>query len=233
MTPEGLAQPPAGAAGWWQASDGLWYPPEGQTLPPSAPQGAGPQRMSNGMATAALVLGIIGVVCGIIPLLFFVSLPLGVLGLVLGILGRRKATKSNISGKGTALAGAILGAIALVLGIIGVVVVVNAVDEVDNIFDELGGEADPDHYEVTIDCGEDDLGDVLPSGEITNTSDEVRGFQIEIEILDGDVRLDGTSTFVEDLDPGQTSEWEAFSTADTGPGVTCDITSVNNWGVGE
>ncbi|MEZ5171913.1 MAG: hypothetical protein R3A49_14405, partial [Acidimicrobiia bacterium] len=59
-TAGGRPQPPPGAMGWWQASDTLWYPPESR---PSAPQPVPPPR-KNGLATAALVVGIVGIVLG-------------------------------------------------------------------------------------------------------------------------------------------------------------------------
>jgi hypothetical protein len=69
-------------------------------------------------------LGIIGVVAGVIPLLFFVAWVLGVLAVVFGIVGRNTARQRRV-GRGQATAGAILGAVAIVLGIVGVVIVNN------------------------------------------------------------------------------------------------------------
>src|SRR5436305_5330947 len=79
-------QPPH--PGWWKASDGRWYPP--RTPPtPAAPSVIYVEKAaSNGLAVAALVLGIIGVVVGLIPLFFFIALPLGVLAFVFGLIGR-------------------------------------------------------------------------------------------------------------------------------------------------
>jgi|GEM_PF-2013676 len=78
-------------------------PPPAQ---PSGPQFFEPQqapRGVSGLAVAALVLGI----CGIIPLL---GIPLGLVGIILGIV----ALTQNVGGKGLALAGVIVGACGVV-----------------------------------------------------------------------------------------------------------------------
>lgn len=53
--------------GWWQASDGKWYPPQGQAgaapqAPPPYGQPYGGAPVESSKATAALVLGIISIV---------------------------------------------------------------------------------------------------------------------------------------------------------------------------
>jgi len=58
----------------------------------------------NGMATASLVLGIIGLVIGIIPFIGWFALPLWILAIIFGIIGAKKQVK-----KGLAISGIILG----------------------------------------------------------------------------------------------------------------------------
>ena len=132
----------SGGPGWWQASDGKWYPPESRAFPPPPPgyqvygYGMPGPAASNGMATAALVLGIIGVVAGLVPFLFFVALPCGILGLIFGVLGRSRSERTGI-GRGNATAGAITGGIAIALGIIGLVILGVIADDIDDDFDEI------------------------------------------------------------------------------------------------
>lgn len=95
------------------------------------------EKPGNGMAVAALVLGVVGAVFGLIPLLFFVAFPLGVLAIVFGIAGRRKA-KRGASGKGMSTAGVILGVVAFALAIAGIVIVDDAVTDLDEELDEIG-----------------------------------------------------------------------------------------------
>lgn len=108
----------------------------------------------NGMAVAALVLGIVGAVFGLIPILGVIAFPLGLLAVVFGFIGRRKST-----GKGMALAGIITGALALVLAVVGVVLVKDAVQDIDAAFDELGSAEGPPEEGATMEGGEEALED--------------------------------------------------------------------------
>ena len=63
---------------------------------------------SNGLATASLVLGIIGVVLAIIPFLGIMGALVGGIGLILGIFGLLAANKRGV-GKGKSIAGLVLG----------------------------------------------------------------------------------------------------------------------------
>ncbi|MCF7928191.1 MAG: DUF4190 domain-containing protein [Spirochaetales bacterium] len=67
------------------------------------------------MATAALVLGIVGVVFSWVPILNFI---LGALAIILGALGMKKTPEK----KGMAIAGLVLGIVTVVVGIIVVAV---------------------------------------------------------------------------------------------------------------
>ena len=126
------------APGWWQASDGKWYPPEqftGSTAPtpqgppvgygptPGFPQptqvgygyGAVPPKNET-LAVVALVLGIAA-----IPMLCLCGsgVVAGIAAVVCGILGRKKIKESpgTLTGDGMALAGLITGAVAVALGV--------------------------------------------------------------------------------------------------------------------
>lgn len=91
-----------------------------------------PQAAGNGLAVAALVLGIIGVFFGMIPLTFFIAWILGALALVLGLVGRRRRVR-----RAMAMWGAALGLVSLVLGMVGVVIVGRAVEEFGEALEEL------------------------------------------------------------------------------------------------
>lgn len=95
-------------------------PPEPTTMPP--PPGEPAQvvyhvtqpTMSNGLATAALVCGIVGVV------LFFtiwIGVILGILGIVFGAVGRSRAAQ-GAPNKGQATAGLWLGIVAVAVSIL-------------------------------------------------------------------------------------------------------------------
>lgn len=59
---------------------------------------------SNGMATTALVMGIIGLVMGIIPFLGWFFMPLWILAIIFGVVGMKKEEK-----RGLAITGLVLG----------------------------------------------------------------------------------------------------------------------------
>src|SRR5215210_5258493 len=100
--PEG-GQPP-GPSGWEQTPDGQWVQTGGQT--------------SSGKSTAALVLGILGLV--------FCPLICSVLALVFGYQSRREidASGGRMGGRGNATAGIVLGWIGVALCTIFIVLVV-------------------------------------------------------------------------------------------------------------
>jgi len=88
-------------------------PPYG--APYGVPSGVSPSgRPRNGLGTAALVLGIIALIGFWTVILGIV---LGLLALVFGIIGRKRANRREATNGGVALAGAIIGAIALAGGI--------------------------------------------------------------------------------------------------------------------
>ena len=114
--------------GYWQASDGNWYPPEthpGNRLMAPPPVMYVQQRSNNGMGVAAFVCALIGVVIGLVPFLALPALVLGVLGVVFGLVAWNRAERQQTT-KGLAIAGFILGLLAFGLSIIGFVIVANA-----------------------------------------------------------------------------------------------------------
>ena len=96
-------QQPAEQAGAWPAAGG---------------QQAATAPQSNGIAVAALVIGIIALLIAWIPFIGLLGGLGGALALIFGFIGRSKVKKEGASGKGAATAGIVLGAISLVLSII-------------------------------------------------------------------------------------------------------------------
>ncbi len=86
-----------------------------QQYPPSAPPPPAGAPAQNGMALAAMICGILGIVVAIlIPIGGFV---LGIVGLILGLVSKQKATVTGI-GLGQANAGVWTGAGAIAASII-------------------------------------------------------------------------------------------------------------------
>ncbi|HEY9438137.1 MAG TPA: DUF4190 domain-containing protein [Streptomyces sp.] len=101
-----------------------------QPYAPGMPPGSHPMR--NGLGTAALVLGIIGSVSGLIPFLFWLAGILGLIALILGMSGRGRSKRGEASNKGVATFGAVLGLVSLILSVVGAVLTYKAVDSVVN-----------------------------------------------------------------------------------------------------
>lgn len=87
-------------------------PPQQQQPQPPMP----PRQQTNGLAVAGLVLGILAIVGSWVPVLNAISALLGIVGLILAIVGLAKHRKYG-SGKGMAIAGIVLSALAIVVSI--------------------------------------------------------------------------------------------------------------------
>ena len=83
--------------------------------PPSEP--IGPRTARNGMGTAALVIGVVAVVLVALLIFFPLALVLGILAVIFGALGMRRAKRGEATNNGQALAGLVLGIVALVLSL--------------------------------------------------------------------------------------------------------------------
>lgn len=129
--------------GWWKASDGNWYPPQAPTAPAPPPPGAyAVAPPANGMATAALVLGILS-------LCFFwafgFGVVLGVLAVIFGMVGRKKAaTLPGQFASGRATAGLVTGIIGTVVGVAFFALVIAATNEAVDEFERIGTEINSD-----------------------------------------------------------------------------------------
>ena len=88
------------------------YPAPGQY--PGYPPPAAPQVLKNGAGIAALVVAIAGIVTA---LSVIGGVGLGLAAVVLGIIGRGRAKRGEADNGGLALAGIVLGALAVIAGI--------------------------------------------------------------------------------------------------------------------
>ena len=112
------AQGPPGTSPYGSAPP--YGAPPGQPAPyGAAPYGGPGGPVSNGMGTAALVLGIVAIP-GILTVVL--GILLGLLALIFGIIGRKRYSRREATNGGAAMAGAILGGFALTISIILVAV---------------------------------------------------------------------------------------------------------------
>jgi hypothetical protein len=90
---------------WWDGIQWAFFD-DTAPAPPVAAFPAPPPVRSNGIATASLVLGIVGL------LLCTTVLP-SILAVIFGIVGVRRARERQDAGRGNAIAGIVLGSVAL------------------------------------------------------------------------------------------------------------------------
>lgn len=182
-------------------------------------------KKTSGLATAALVVGIIGIVFSVIPLVRVVSYPLGGLAIIFAIIpliGRKSMAKSVVS---------------LLLGVLSIVITFNlqaatvkAVDDAlgdvsNSLQDMAGGNTDSilkNNLDVTIGKFTIDKGDFLDEYQLPitlkNKGTERKSFSVQIEAVDANgKRLDEDTVFANDLGAGQEQSFEAFTliTSDT------------------
>ncbi|MCQ0023465.1 DUF4190 domain-containing protein [Streptomyces somaliensis DSM 40738] len=82
---------------------------------PAPAYGMPAAQPSNGLGTAGLVLGIIGIVCNLTVALWLVGVVLGILAIIFGAIGRGKANRGEATNRGAAMAGLVTGIISAVL----------------------------------------------------------------------------------------------------------------------
>ena len=121
--------------GWWQASDGNWYPPQPSAPagPPPGPPGyyqpVGVAQGTNGLAIASLVLGIVW--------LYWIG---SILAVIFGHIALSQIKKSGglQGGRGMAIAGLVLGYIGFVAPILAIAAVTMLGNSAESRFDQVG-----------------------------------------------------------------------------------------------
>jgi hypothetical protein len=131
-SPYGQAAPyqqpsPYGQAGSYQQTGPQWQPgpyqqpsPYQQPWPGYSAQPTGPR---NGLGTAGLVLGIVGVVIAFVPFAVFFIWPVPVLAIIFGVMGHNRANHGEATNKTVAIWGWALGAAsAIIVPIVSLVI---------------------------------------------------------------------------------------------------------------
>ncbi len=120
-------------------------PPPPAQPPPVAPQAQG----TPGMAIAALVCGLIGLVTS--WLVFGVVL--SILAIIFGVIGKRQAEERGGQGSGMAIAGIVTGVIGILILILVIVVGVAAFNEAEDELEELNEQFSTTTFELNFVIG--------------------------------------------------------------------------------
>lgn len=174
----------------------------------------------NALATAALVLGIIGIGIGWLPFIFVLGAISAGLALVFGFTGRRRS-KVTGTGRGFATAGLIMGAVGLPVCIVGFVfttVFIEALDDYDS----------PAAHEAAIVACHDDGNTHTADVAITNVDDVPAQFSIRVDFVRA-----GTDNVqrqalivVDEVQPGATVRYSVSRRVDVDD-VSCVIGDVH------
>lgn len=173
----------------------------------------------SGIATAGLVVGIIGICLSFIPIVNNAAFVLGVLAVAFSIVGFVK--KASV---GKSVAAVILGVLAIVITLVMQNVFVKAVDDafdgLSSSFDNITGEntekITEKYVDVTFGEFEVDKSDFLTESKLTvtvkNKSDKKQSFSIDIEAVDENgTRIETDTVYVDGLGAGQSQNFEAFT----------------------
>ncbi len=121
-----------------------WMPPAGAG--PHQPHGWAPVTPAaprNGLGIAALCLGIVGLLFGLVPFTGFIAFALGAVGAILGLVGFGRARRRIATNLKTAIAGTVLSVIALALGIWGMVIVFTGLNQLSEDLGNLSATSSP------------------------------------------------------------------------------------------
>ena len=193
------------------------------------PPTGGPANPNNGLAIAALVLGILTFVC-LGPIA-------GILAIVFGFLGMKKANEMGGTGKGMSIAGIVLGIVGTIASILFLIFVVFAADQAsDSISDSVknwSGEANASDYNVTVEkCAIDSTFDSpMMTIKVTNKTSTEKNYIFNYEFrTSSDSLIDSGSSFPESIPANGSKLVEISSFEDVSVGsVKCKITGVENW----
>ncbi len=139
------------------------YPPQPAPAPyPTGPSTPEQPKGSNGLATAGFVLALLGLLGCWIPVLNILAMVLAVVGVVLAAVGLAKSKKAG-AGKGLAIAGLVMGVLALIFAVLINAVFVSAVDDAVD-------EATNTKVETPADSGDAKSDDKAASDEALGTT---------------------------------------------------------------
>ena len=174
------------------------------------------KKNSSGLATAGMVLGIIGVVLSFIPIINNIAFFIGILALIFGIIGIVKK-----AGKGKAIAGIVLGILSIAITLAMQSAVSDSIDETSKELDKITGNSTEEvlKTEVNVTLGDlqiskDEYGltDSKMVVKVKNITDKKKSYSLHIEAVDANGnRIHEDYVYANDLSAGQTQNFEIFT----------------------
>ena len=174
------------------------------------------ETKKSGLSTAGMVLGIVGIVLSFIPIINNIAFFLGILAVIFGIIGLVKK-----AGKGKAIAGLVLGILAIVITLAMQSAVSDAIDETSKELDKVTGNSTEEVLKndanvtlgnLQITKGEYGLNDTKMVVTVKNITNKKMSYSFHIEAVDADgKRIDEDYVYANDLSAGQTQDFEIFT----------------------
>lgn len=177
------------------------------------------EKKKSGLATAGLVLGIIGICLSFIPIVNNAAFVLGVLALIFGIIPLCK--KASVGKAVTAL---ILGVLSVAITLVMQASLSNAIDdafdELDKELSSMTGENTDEILANSLDISMGKFqvaeGDFLDETKLVvtlkNKSSEKQSFMVQVEAVDASgSRINSDYIYANDLNAGQSQEFEIFT----------------------
>lgn len=174
------------------------------------------ENKKSGLATAALVLGIIGICTSFIPIINNVSFVLGLIGSLFSIVALVKKAS-----KGQAIAGIILCILAIIITLNSQKALSDSLNEVSANLDKATGASTEEILANDVNV---ELGDFkVTKGnygitstkltiKLTNKTKEKKSFSLHIEAIDSSgARIDDDYVYASDLSAGQSQSFDIFS----------------------
>ena len=157
------------------------------------------EHPGSALATAGMILGIVGVVTGALMVVFYVAVICGVLALVFGLVAARRSRHAGLDVDSRARTAIVLGPISLVLAVVGAIVFFTVVRDVIDNLERVAPASSFELGETTCTLVD---GTARYEAQLTNTTDERDRFTLVAEFVDagGQVVATGRSV-VEDVQP--------------------------------
>ena len=200
------------------ALDGRRYVDSSAPAAPDRSPGELAPRRTRGMALAAFINGLGGVLVGWVPFVFVLAVGAAIAAIVFGVIGLQTASRQDGYGRGFAVAGLALAPIALAVCVGGFFFTRLVLHEVSDFID-------PGPHRLVVDqpCTVTD-GEATLRGTIRNLDIERHDYHIYVEITSA-TDSERTRVAVLDVAPGAIESWTA-SAPIAGTAVTCEVTDV-------
>lgn len=178
-----------------------------------------PHHPPRGMAIAAFVTGVVGVVTGWVPFVFVLAAASAILALVFGVIGLKTSRRHDGYGRGFAITG-------IVLAPVGLAVCVGGLFFTLYVLDEFRDFIEPGPHELTVDqpCTVTG-GRATLRGSIRNLDDHQHDYRIEVEFTSTTDDTEVTTVALLDVAADETAPWSASASID-GASIQCRVRDV-------